>query len=78
MQQPKYVKIKDIVEQYSIPKSTIYHLIKNQGFPKQIKLSAQSVVFKREEIDAWFEQRQKHSQSPSSNNKDKEIVNEKE
>ncbi len=68
MQQAKYIKIKDIIEEYSIPKSTIYHLIKTQGFPQQIKLSAQSVVFKREEIDEWFEQRQRQSQSTEVGN----------
>lgn len=58
----KYIKIKDIVEQYAIPKSTIYYLIKNQGFPTQIKLSSQSVVFERAEIDAWITARKKKSQ----------------
>ncbi len=55
--QTQYLKLIDIVEEYSIPKSTAYYLIKTQNFPKQIKLSKRSAVWKRVEIDAWFAER---------------------
>ncbi len=54
----KYLRLTDIVEEYTIPKSSVYYLIKTQDFPKQIKLSKRSAVWKREEIDEWFKNRE--------------------
>ncbi len=53
----QYLKLADIVEKYAIPKSTVYYLIKTQNFPKQIKVSKRSAVWKRAEIDEWFANR---------------------
>ncbi len=55
---PIYLRFADLKRDYSLPKSTVYYLIKNEGFPCQIKLSRQVAVFNREEVDAWFKQRE--------------------
>ncbi len=55
---PNYLRFADLKRDYSLPQSTVYHLIKAQGFPKQIKLSKQTTVFKREEVEAWFAKRE--------------------
>ncbi len=55
---PHYLRFADLKRDYSLPKSTVYDLIKKQGFPRQIKLSPQTAVFNREEVDAWFKQRE--------------------
>ncbi len=54
----RYLRFADLKRDYSLPKSTVYDLIKKQGFPRQIKLSPQTAVFNREEVDAWFKQRE--------------------
>ncbi len=56
-----YLTYNDLVTEYSLPKSTVYNLIKNAGFPKGIKLSKQSVRFKRADVEAWFLAREKQS-----------------
>ncbi len=59
--QSVYLTFNDLVNEYALPKSTIYHLIKTQNFPKGIKLSKQSVRFKRADVEAWFANREKQS-----------------
>lgn len=56
--QKKYLRFSDLKNQYSLPRTTVYDLIKKKGFPQSIKLSAKSVVFKREAVDAWFAERE--------------------
>ncbi len=55
---PHYLRFADLKRDYSLPKSTVYDLIKREGFPRQIRLSRQSVCFNREEVDAWFKARE--------------------
>ncbi len=56
--QSVYLTFNDLVNEYALPKSTVYHLIKTQNFPRSIKLSTQSVRFKRADVDAWFAKRE--------------------
>lgn len=60
---PNFLKFSDLRNEYNLPKSTVYNLIKTQNFPKQIKLSPQTAVFKREAVDSWFKQREALSEA---------------
>ncbi len=54
----KYLRFADLKRDYSLPRTTVYDLIKKEGFPKSIRLSTQTVVFKRDAVDAWFAERE--------------------
>ncbi len=56
----------DLVNEYALPKSTVYNLIKTQGFPNSIKISAQSVRFRRSEVEAWLDARKKQNEGVQS------------
>lgn len=49
------LRIKDVVKKTSIGKSTIWVWVKEEKFPKPIKLSERISVWKESDIDAWIE-----------------------
>lgn len=59
--QSQFIKLNDLVSEYHLAKSTVYYLIKTQGFPKQIKLSARSAVWRRAAVDQWFADKEAQS-----------------
>ncbi len=59
--QPIYITFADLAKDYSLPKSSVYNLIKTEGFPVGTKISKQSVRFKRADVEAWFANREKQS-----------------
>ena len=51
----KAIKLAKVMEITSLSSATIYRLIKQGDFPKQIKLSQRTVVWNMDEIDNWLE-----------------------
>jgi prophage regulatory protein len=51
----KAIKLDKVKEITSLSNATIYRLIKQGDFPKQIKLSKRTVVWNMDEIDNWLE-----------------------
>ena len=50
-----FLRIKDVMKKTSIPKSTIWLWVKEEKFPKPIKLSERVTVWKESDIDEWME-----------------------
>jgi len=50
-----FIRIKDVMKKTSIPKSTIWLWVKEEKFPKPIKLSERTTVWKESDIDEWME-----------------------
>lgn len=55
---PQYLRFADLKRDYSLPQSTVYDLIKKHGFPKQIRLTRFTVVFRRADVEAWIAERE--------------------
>jgi prophage regulatory protein len=53
----KILRLPTVIEKTGKPRSTIYWMIENNLFPKQIKLSVRSVGWLESEVNAWIEQR---------------------
>lgn len=51
----KFIKLKDVIEMTSMPKSTIYARIKAGTFPKQYKSGTSSSRWLHSEIIVWME-----------------------
>ena len=49
-------RMPDICKRTGLPRSTIYRLIKEGTFPKQIKLSERTAVWSESSISDWIEE----------------------
>jgi len=54
------MRLKEIIEKTGLSRSTIYNLISQGRFPKQIELGARSVGWVDAEIDEWLETKVVH------------------
>ena len=54
----KLVRIKEINERFSIPKSTLWYWVKNGDFPKPIKIGPRFTVWRESELNAWLDAKQ--------------------
>lgn len=50
----RIMRLKEVVEKTGLAKSTIYNLISQGSFPKQIELGARSVGWIDNEIEDWL------------------------
>ncbi len=50
----KFLRITQVIEKTSIARSTIWLWVKENRFPKPIKISARVTVWQEEEIDEWM------------------------
>jgi prophage regulatory protein len=53
----RLIRKPEIKERFGIPNSTLYDAIKAKQFPAPVKLSARSVGWLEEEVNAWLEAR---------------------
>jgi len=53
----KVIKLPELRKLTTFSTATIYRLIKQGSFPRQIKLSERSTVWSVEEIDSWFQEK---------------------
>ena len=51
----RVIKLKKVIELTSLSSATIYRLVKNGEFPKQLKLAERSSGWLLEEINDWLE-----------------------
>lgn len=51
------IRISDVILMTSLPRSTIYHYVRCDEFPRPVKLGARSVAWIREEVEAWLRQK---------------------
>jgi len=50
-----YLRMKELRQLLPVSKVTIYNLMRERGFPKQIKLSPTLVVWRESEVREWIE-----------------------
>jgi len=56
----RIMRLKEIIEKTGLAKSTVYNLISQGKFPKQIDLGARSVGWVDTEIEEWLEAKIAH------------------
>lgn len=54
----RYIRIKELAPMLSLGESTIYRLIKENKFPKQIKLTERTSVWRLSVINEWIKERE--------------------
>ena len=57
--QQEFIRLNVVKEITSLSKSTIYRLISEGDFPKQVQISKRAVVWVRSDINAWINQKLK-------------------
>ncbi len=55
----RYIRIKELAEMLGIGESTIYKQITKNKFPKQIKLTERTAVWRLSEVNEWINEREK-------------------
>ncbi|HEY9268544.1 MAG TPA: AlpA family transcriptional regulator [Methylotenera sp.] len=58
MAEDRFLRIKELSAMLGIGHSTIYRLIKQNKFPKQIKLTERTVVWRLSVINEWIASRE--------------------
>jgi prophage regulatory protein len=53
MIEDRYIRLNELAPMLGISKNTIYRLIKENKFPKQIKLTERTVVWRLSVINKW-------------------------
>jgi prophage regulatory protein len=51
----KLLRLPEVMEITGLPKSTIYHYIKEGKFPPQIKIGLRSVGWRDDHINKWID-----------------------
>ena len=57
--QQEFIRLNVVKEITSLSKSTIYRLISEGNFPKQVQIGKRAVVWVRSDINAWINQKLK-------------------
>ncbi|CDH01623.1 helix-turn-helix transcriptional regulator [Xenorhabdus bovienii] len=52
-----FIRLPEVQRRTGYSKAWIYRLIKEDKFPKQVKIGPRSVAFVESEIDGWVDQR---------------------
>ncbi|ENJ4473952.1 AlpA family transcriptional regulator [Yersinia enterocolitica] len=52
-----FIRLSDVQRRTGYSKAWIYRLIKQERFPKPVKIGSRSVAFIESEIDEWINQR---------------------
>ncbi len=50
----KFLRIKDVMDKTGIAKSTIWLWVREEKFPKPIKISPRITVWENDKIDEWM------------------------
>ena len=56
----KFIKLSDVVKVTSLSKSTIYRLIAENDFPRQVPLGGKSVAWVESEVEEWMKEKTHH------------------
>lgn len=55
----RYIRIKELISMLGISRGTFYRLLKENKFPRQIKLTEHTSVWRLSEINNWVTEREK-------------------
>lgn len=58
---PRILRIRNVVQITGLPRSTIYRLMSQSMFPKNIKLSTVAVGWDMADIELWLSERKRAS-----------------
>jgi len=58
MLEDRYIRIKELALMLGISKNTIYRLVKKDKFPKQIRLTERTSVWRLSEVNQWIKERE--------------------
>ncbi len=61
MMEDRFIRVKELTKMLGIGRSTIYRLIKENKFPKQIKLSERTSVWRLSIINQWIADKENSS-----------------
>ena len=50
----KLLKIKEVCEVVGVSRAHVYHLMKTNGFPRPIKLSARARAWRLDSVEQWI------------------------
>lgn len=53
----KFLRLKAVIEQTGLSRSTIYERISADDFPKPVKIGPRAIAFAEAEVNAWAAQR---------------------
>ncbi|MES2983964.1 MAG: AlpA family transcriptional regulator [Pseudomonadota bacterium] len=53
----QFLRLPEVMAQTGMSRSSLYSLIKQEAFPKQIKLSKRLVAWVKSDVEAWMKQR---------------------
>lgn len=59
---PIFLRIQDVVKMTSLSRSSIYRMINDGEFPRQVSVGTRQVRWHRQEILDWCEEKIAHSQ----------------
>lgn len=59
--EPIFLRLQDVIKMTSLSRSTIYRMINDCEFPKQIPIGTRQVRWHRQEILDWCEEKIVHS-----------------
>ena len=59
MMEDRYIRIKELATMLGIGRSSIYRLMEENKFPKQIKLTERTSVWRVSVINDWIKSREK-------------------
>lgn len=54
---PKLLTAEGVRQHFSIPRSTLYALMRAEGFPHPLNLTARRVAWRSADIEEWIKQR---------------------
>lgn len=54
----RYIRIKELAMMLGISKQTIYRLVAQNKFPKQIRLTERTAVWRLSTIEQWISERE--------------------
>lgn len=58
MTEDRFIRMNELAPMLGLAQSTIYRLIKENKFPKQIKLTERTVVWRLSVINKWVEDKE--------------------
>jgi prophage regulatory protein len=53
----RLIRLKELIKIIGLGRSTVYKLLNEGKFPKRIKLTQRTVVWRLSEIEAWIEEK---------------------
>ena len=62
MIEDRFIRMNELAPMLGLAKSSIYRLIKENKFPKQIKLTERTVVWRLSVINKWVEDKENATQ----------------